>query len=432
MRFLVMNELTKCLKANLKPCFGVRVALSGGIDSMALLSACLDLKAEGQLSYFDAIYIHHLEPYSDQAQAFCVDFCNTHGIDLQCIKIPHKAEHNKEATWRQARYAAICEHTPLSTQILLAHHLEDQAETFMLNALRGSGPLGLAGMQACQLKQKRFFIRPFLALEKDILLQTLNDKGIDYIQDPSNADMGLRRNFIRHTLMPTLEAKWHKPFKQLAQSAFLCQIVDDKSTFAAAIGRFRSWLKSFGIVLPRSRATAILKQLHHARSDKKVTIELGDWRLVRMGRIIYLDRVYEPKVHQLTFKPATYEYNHWLKVLARPIAKGQGIAKKYTHALTLAPRQGGETIELSPYQPKQKVKKLLQAWDIPARMKLDCPLVFYNKTVVAIPGFAIDHRFVSQDNGLSLKLISQETLAGCDSIPQICLDDFFEPAQLPE
>lgn len=119
-------------------------------------------------------------------------------------------------------------------------------------------------------------------------------------------------------------------------------------------------------------------------------------------------------------------------ISTNPNTIGQGIALKYVDELKLGPRLGGETIQIHPNQPKQKVKKLLQSWSIPPRMKLNCPLIYQGKTVVAIPGFAIDHRFCDTVNTLAIKLISQENLAGYDSAPQRCLDDFFVPVQPPE
>ena len=133
----MLHTLEQQLKQKLHENRSVTVAFSGGIDSTALLLICNALKKQNVISHFNAIHIDHRQPYSKNMSLHCQKICNQLGIPLAIHHIPKNTVAN-ETNWREARYSLISQTTPLHTQILLAHHQEDQVETFLLHAFRGN------------------------------------------------------------------------------------------------------------------------------------------------------------------------------------------------------------------------------------------------------------------------------------------------------
>ena len=103
MNNLLAKSILACLDSN----HSIRIALSGGIDSVSLLVACHELRSHGQISYFDAIYVNHLSNYSNDAEKFCQSLCQKLNIDLTITSIDAKVTSNKEAQWRKQRYQKI-------------------------------------------------------------------------------------------------------------------------------------------------------------------------------------------------------------------------------------------------------------------------------------------------------------------------------------
>lgn len=106
--------------------------------------------------------------------------------------------------------------------LLTAHHLEDQAETVLLQMLRGAGVEGLSAMPLCRDWYGRWLVRPLLAASRDEILAWARARGIAWVDDPSNADSGPERNYLRHTVLPALTARWPAAARSLARSAHLC------------------------------------------------------------------------------------------------------------------------------------------------------------------------------------------------------------------
>ena len=166
----------------------VAIAVSGGIDSMAVLDF---LRRK-----HDVIVLHynHGTSYAPKAEQLVRDYCEEHGVQIivgtNTEEMP--AGVSKEAWWRDQRYKFFTEATDLP--IITAHHLDDQVETYLFTALNGNPFL---------IPHKRDqFIRPFITTEKTDFTLWCVRKGVPTIDDPSNEDTKYRRNYIRHTLMP--------------------------------------------------------------------------------------------------------------------------------------------------------------------------------------------------------------------------------------
>jgi len=185
----------------------VAIALSGGRDSMVLLDALAELAPEFGLS-LSALHVHHgLSANADAWAAFCGDECARRGVPLTVhrAEIRRMAGESLEAKARAARYAAYAAFD--AEVIALAHHADDQAETLLLQLLRGAGPHGLAAMPTQRSMRKGpALLRPFLALPRATIDAYASARGLAWVDDESNANVGVKRNFIRHEVAPRLAA----------------------------------------------------------------------------------------------------------------------------------------------------------------------------------------------------------------------------------
>lgn len=182
------------------------VALSGGADSMALLHMLMTLRASWSLN-LSAIHIHHgLRQASDDEEVFVKTYCKENNIPLLTKQVdltPMIGEGmSVEMAAREARYSVFGQYaSDHNCLIALGHHMDDQAETVLLNLLRGTGVQGLKGM----LPQRGCYIRPLLKVSKEELLAYCDRYNIPFVTDESNDSRVYRRNYLRHDVLPLLE-----------------------------------------------------------------------------------------------------------------------------------------------------------------------------------------------------------------------------------
>lgn len=193
--------------------FSCLIALSGGVDSVVLLDLLCRLRQEIDCE-LHAIHIHHgLQKPADSWAEFCRQLCKQYQVSLDVIHVeinPHDPA-GIEAAAREARYQALCEQSlkhfsgSLKPLIALAHHQDDQLETFMLSVLRGGGLRGLCAMPEKRLWHNQVFLwRPLLSISRQAIQDYAEHHHLVYIQDPSNDDIQYTRNRLRHRVLPEL------------------------------------------------------------------------------------------------------------------------------------------------------------------------------------------------------------------------------------
>ena len=205
-RLIGENDLAAC---GCNPTDTVLVALSGGADSTALLLSMHQLQTEGKIRGLFAAHLNHgiRGENALRDQRFCESLCERLSIPLatRTVDVPENAkEHGQslEQAAREARYAFL-EQARLSfdaSVIATAHHRDDQAETLLLNLIRGSGTTGLGGMKP----RNGVIIRPMLQVSRQEILAFLAQAGVTYCEDETNAEMTATRNRIRGELLPLL------------------------------------------------------------------------------------------------------------------------------------------------------------------------------------------------------------------------------------
>ncbi|MBZ0330175.1 tRNA lysidine(34) synthetase TilS [Halomonas sp. ANAO-440] len=199
----------------------VWVALSGGLDSSLLLTlAAHAIQRHPRPLY--ALHVNHgLQAGADDFEAHCRRLCSRLGVPLfvERVDVSLSGGLGLEGAARQARYSAFQRRVACGETLWLAQHRDDQAETFLLAALRGSGVRGLAGMPPGREWQGRCLVRPLLARSRGEFEAEAQRIGLRWIEDPSNADESLDRNFLRRSVLPLLQSRWPHAGETLARSA---------------------------------------------------------------------------------------------------------------------------------------------------------------------------------------------------------------------
>ncbi len=213
------------LRGRMLPLPGGRVllGLSGGADSVALTRLLLPLRDEGLLSP-EAVHVNHglRGAEADGDEAFVRALCEREGIPLHVFRAELGARRDENAA-REARYGcfAACLRETGIRQLVLAHHRDDQAETFLLRLLRGAGPEGLGCMAPVEERGDWRILRPLLAVSGQELRDALRQSGIPWREDGSNAEDGYLRNRVRHLLLPEMERLAPGAAERIARAAEL-------------------------------------------------------------------------------------------------------------------------------------------------------------------------------------------------------------------
>lgn len=197
----------------------ILMALSGGLDSTVLLHAAASLWPKNKIR---AIHIHHgLYADADSWQRHCEQLCEGLNVALITVRLEDKPEAGEsiEAWAREARYRVFESHLQVDECLLTAHHQQDQAETVLLNLIRGSGPQGLAAMPTSRPLGQGILVRPFLGLSRETLKAYAEQHQLTWVEDPSNENTDFDRNFLRQAVLPLLKTRWPSIEASLTRSA---------------------------------------------------------------------------------------------------------------------------------------------------------------------------------------------------------------------
>jgi len=214
----------------IEPNSSVVVGLSGGPDSIFLLECLLPLQQTMGIKLIAAHLDHEWRPDSEKDVEFCRSVCDVYGIELCVEKTSNlssslKFDGSKEEYGRRVRrifFESVAKKYH-AAKIALAHHEDDQQETFFIRLIRGAGISGLTGMRA----QEGRYIRPLLQLSKQEIVSYLDHHGISYLQDPSNLSREFLRNCIRLDVIPAINACDNRFEKNFPHTINNLQQVDD-------------------------------------------------------------------------------------------------------------------------------------------------------------------------------------------------------------
>lgn len=197
------------------------VAFSGGLDSTVLLHALSRCRDQWAVP-LQAIHIHHgLQPLAEQWLDHCAGQCQALAVPFVALRVAvaRSSGEGLEAAARRARYHAISERMAPGDMLLTAHHQDDQAETLLLQLLRGAGVAGVAAMAPLKPFAGGWHGRPLLGISRAELHHYAQSKGLAWVDDPSNLDVALERNYLRQRVVPRLHDHYPALGATLARSA---------------------------------------------------------------------------------------------------------------------------------------------------------------------------------------------------------------------
>ncbi len=401
------------------------IAFSGGLDSTVLAHALV--QAETGVPIIAVHIDHALHEDSGTWSAHCEAFAKSLGIEYRCRRVTVQLESGKgpEASGREARYTALHAELQHGDWLLSAHHREDQAETLLLNLVRGSGPAGIAGIGAIRPFGPGWLARPLLDTDRASLVDYAKSNGLEWIEDPSNTDRRFDRNFLRHEILPRLKSRWPDIAARLQRSAShageaAALLADLADIDLQNLGGRRERLPVDGLVaLPRARQknlvrhalrlcglstpTAlqldrILADVLPARADAQPLVTWPGASVRRYRNGLYL----LPEV--LAEAPVA------APITGEEVALGAGLGRLYfergaprglapalvERGLRLAVRQGGEQFQLAGQPHTRKLKKLLQEEGIVPWMRERLPLIYADDELVAVGDLWIAHDAVAE------------------------------------
>lgn len=201
----------------------ILVGLSGGADSVALLALLARLRPEIEIKAIHCNFgLRGTESMRDEE--FCQRFCSSLGVELEIVRFHTYDEASRrkvsiEVACRELRYDKFREIIRKEgwQRVAVAHHADDNAETLLLNLMRGSGLKGLRGMSI----DNGEVWRPLLPFSRDEILTYLEETGLEHVEDSTNADSDFNRNFLRNEVIPLLERRWPHARRMMARSAEL-------------------------------------------------------------------------------------------------------------------------------------------------------------------------------------------------------------------
>lgn len=396
----------------------IAVALSGGLDSVVLLDTVCKAQAKNQNQIF-AFHIHHgLQKQADDWLIFCDKLAKKYKIhfDFRLLHLHSDEEPgNVEARARAGRYEALadlCEEYGIE-DLLLAHHQNDQAETVLLQFLRGSGVAGLSGMPASRGISTNPGItlwRPLLNQSRQELEAYAKEHRLKWIEDPSNQNTKYRRNAVRKKIIPALKKIQPEALANMARSAQLLGeaqtllnrlaqqdgknilyknqlkvaplLVLAKEDLPAANNVLRYWLQTQRLAMPsQERLQAWWRDLAQVKADANL-----EW--LHDASKIYLWRG--------MLQVGNVEGGRWVLKALPANSKQLGLPAAWVkraqdnNAISLRGRFGSEKIQIKPKTPRKTLKNLYQEADIPP-WERQAPLLYINDELIAVAGIGVSY-----------------------------------------
>lgn len=404
------------------------VAYSGGLDSNVLLHALASLR--GRLDAgIGAVHVNHgLQADAPYWESHCRQVCEGLGIQYESLPVAAAAAagESPEAAARAARYAALADWLPARHCLLTAQHQDDQAETLLLQLLRGSGVHGLAAMPAMAVLGAGLHQRPLLAVTRVQLHRYAELHRLEWVDDPSNTDTAFDRNFLRQHVIPELRARWPAVAASLSRSAQHCAEAADLVGQLGALDRRNVAGQHYGALslagvcaLPQARQRNVLRHwIRQATGTSPSTAVLArivndvlasrrdSGPCVRWGR--HEVRRYRDEIYLLrqTVVPDCRQELGWGMIgpLQLPDAggtlrvtsvTGRGIraAVVVNAVVRVGWRRGGERCRPAGRGHQHALKKLFQEQGIPPWERGSIPLIYIDGNLAAVAGLWVCEPF---------------------------------------
>jgi tRNA(Ile)-lysidine synthase len=408
---------------------GFVVALSGGADSAALLAAMAELVSGGKSGAttdwradfsalpLRAVHVDHgLQAAAAEFRDACGALCRRLEVPLTILPVIVSTRDGAsvEAAARDARYAALAGNLRAGECLLTAHQREDQAETLLLQALRGAGLPGLSAMPPCRPFGLGWHLRPVLDVAQRELHAFADGAAV---KDPMNDDLRFDRVYLRRRVWPLIDSRWPGAVSALARTARHAAEAEGllERTAEADLGRLRDgealslpglralgeaqrinavryWLEESGAEPPSTaRLHEALRQLFEADEDHLPAVVWGDCALRR-----YRDRVFVTAAHP----PRLPGTRNWMVALGASVDLGPGLGALCWAAaprcgtgiapdrlpafVSVRARRGGETLRPAVRAKTQSLQHLCQSYGVLPWLRDALPLVYADEVLIAV------------------------------------------------
>ena len=401
------------------------VALSGGIDSTALLAA---LAAGGKDLELRAMHVDHgLHADSRRWSAHCRRLARELGVPLKVLRItvPRERGTSLEEAARAERYRGLAAQLVPGEALLTAHTQDDQLETVLLQLFRGCGLAGLAAMPPLAALGRGWLVRPLLERTRADLEAWVRGRGLRWVEDDTNADERFDRNYLRRRVLPAVRARWSGAGAAVARSA---RHAAEAQRLLEALGRadverasdgaalsvkvlrmlsparrrnaLRCWITARGRALPDARrleqiAGAVLE----ARPDAHPQVTWGKVRIERHADRLSIGEVAVPSAEPLSPWEITWDVRAGAR---RELPGGRGVLelRPDPHGpldldalwgeLSVRGRRGGERLRVRRGGARRALKSLLQEARVPLEQRARLPLIFRSGTLIAAADLWLD------------------------------------------
>lgn len=396
----------------------VLVGYSGGMDSHVLLHALAACRPRRPDLEIVALHVDHgMQAGSADWSNHCRNICRDLDVPIEVLEAQVQVDPTEgpEASARIARYELFASVMRDGDYLLLSQHADDQAETFLLQAMRGSGPDGLASIPRKRLFASGWLCRPLLGCSRKMISSYAKRVGLQWVEDPSNRDTSLDRNFLRHQILPLLQERWPALNQTLSRSASRCgaasqllkslaqedlELVRNTATqtldipILLSIGQerlfnvLRVWVREAGYTMPRLQdLRQVETDLLNARPDSAGIVNVREYEFRRYQNSLYL---LPPQPAITAFEHewhAPYDDLHIPEIDLTLTTSGcveQGLKLPDGDVIRVQSRTGGELIRIGEPAFHKSVKKLLQESAVPPWRREGLPLLYVGGRLAAI------------------------------------------------
>lgn len=435
-------ELDAVLGEQLPPnVTGLVAGVSGGADSACLLNALAELRRRP----LRAVHVDHgLQAASAALRASSIALCRRLEIPLTVIEVTvETGGESLEARARDARYRAFALNLAPGECLLTAHHAEDQAETLLLQLLRGAGIKGLSSMPVRRPLAGGWHVRPLLEVARDNLMAYAKAHRIEAHEDPMNRDPRFDRAFLRSEIWPAICGRWPGAAAALgraARHAADAQHLLDRAADAALfhlrdgaalsvkglralpeveqINVLRRWIAESGMTPPPSaRLTEGLRQTLTAHADHVPAVAWGGHALRRYRERLFLTPAIVPELGAPREWPVRLQprldLGGALGTLCWVPRSGGLDARRLPAALSVRRRSGGESLKLGADARTQSVQHLCQAMGVLPWMRGALPMIYAGDSLMGIGDLWRDARWLVGRDEMGFDII-------WEGAPELC------------
>lgn len=412
------------------------IAYSGGLDSRVLLQLLHEYRVRLSADLL-AVHVNHgLSAGAGAWAAHCRETCGGLGVAFALVELDARAPkgESQEAWARKLRYQALAPYIRRDDVLYTAHHMDDQAETLLIQLFRGAGPTGLAAIPAVKRFGEGLHARPLLGYTRAELAGYAVERGLAWIEDESNLDERHDRNFLRGRALPLLQQRWPAIARTLARAARhqadAAALLQDLAAMdiaacaidgtghlrvspllalsrARAINALRHWIKSAGRAVPaENRIARIVEDVLGAGPGAEPCIGVDGACIRRYRDVLYLtaplpDAGRRPREADWGPEQAI---ELELGSLSASRGRGRGLraAACETARLSLRFRSGGETLRRGGH--RHDLKKIFQELGIPACYRDHLPLIYIDDRLAAVADLCIDEDFAAGEGEESFEL----------------------------